>query len=611
METNKKNRRGMLLGLAVAGLAAVAILVWLLLAEWIPGGHYQQGQQAMLEKRYVEANAAFTEAGTYRDATLRAKEAMYLCGMEQAAEMDYAAAVAAFAQAGDYQDAAALSQEYQTRLYVSSAAENFSSEGDTVTIFDEQGQKLAQVSLDGTVSVAENVGKDDSEAVEANNSNNMWLEFDLQGNGDLTPKQQGDLWGYVDQTGAFVIEPAYEQAYAMMDGIALVRVPTRHELVNGVYQEVAGLWQVIDETGKTLLAAHDWEPYVAKSFRGGWLPVEFASGGLGYINAQGKKFLDRTWESIDASYSRYAIAADYFPSTTYVLDMETESIVSSIKTSEDVTVDTNGFVFERHRQSSNYTLRNFSGTALLSGIEPETTYTSSLGVPFYVLGSDYLVVGNSKDGYGLYSISGALEHRQIRCIVASQWDFLCGDLAPRLMTSPSATGGIFSIGKKQYVAEFGGSTMVYGFVNVDGTLVSDVQWWDIHDFNADGIAFVRDKRGWGVIDTTGAFVIEPQWQRVASDGFCNGLCAVKDENAWGYIDQTGQLVIDCQFTEAGSFLEGETAIVAKDNEKLLIDKQGQVIIAGFEQIRKLNNGMLAVMRDGTWQLLNQAGERIF
>lgn len=603
---NKQKKGHKPLIFAAAALIVVA-LVWFIQAEAIPGSHYKRGQQAIADQQYTEAYRAFCEAGAYRDAMTRAKEAMYLLGVQKAEEMDYTYAVAAFGGADDYLDAAALYQKYNVHLQAAAFAKSFSTVDDTVLFLGEQGQVLAQVCADGTVI-------DGKDAASASSDWRGLPPYDgfTQGNGSLTPKAQGELWGYVDASGAFVIPPTYEKANAMVDGVALVRLPTRHELVNGNYQEVAGLWQVIDVTGKTLLQSGKWEPYVADTFRDGWLPVKFSNGELGYINPQGKKFLNRTWESIDASYSHYAVAADYFPSTTYVLDMQTESIVTSIKTSEDVTVDKNGFVFERHRQSSSYSLRNFSGAKLLSDFKPETTHTTGRGCPFYVLGGDYLVVGNSTDGYGLYRIGGTLVNRTIRCIVSSQWDYLCGSTAALLMTSPNATGGIFSIGQEKYVAEFGGLTMIYGFVNTNGKLVSDVQWWDIHEFSADGIAFVRDKRGWGAIDTSGTFLIEPQWERVSPDGFQNGLCTVMDENnLWGYIDQTGAVVLPCQFMKADSFDENGTAVVAIEHMRWLIDKQGQVLVSDFEELHRLDNGFIAIKCNDHWQLLNPAYERIF
>lgn len=605
MENKQKNSRKPLI-IAAAALIIIA-LVWFILAEVIPGSHYQRGQQAIADQQYPEAYSAFCEAGAYRDAMLRTKEAMYLLGVQKAEEMDYTYAVAAFGEAGDYLDAAALYQKYNVHLQAAAFAKSFSTVDDTVLFLGEQGQVLAQVCADGTVI-------DGKDVASASSDWHGLPPYDgfTQDNGSLTPKAQGELWGYVDASGAFVIPPTYEEANAMVDSVALVHLPTRHELVNGNYQEVAGLWQVIDETGETLLRSGQWEPYVADTFRDGWLPVKFSNGELGYINPQGKKFLNRTWDSIDAIYSHYAVAADYYPSTTYVLDMQTESIVGSIKTSEDVTLDKNGFVFERHRQSSSYSLRNFSGTKLLSGIKREPTYTSSMGCPFHVLGSDYLVVGNSSDGYGLYRIGGTLMNRTIRCIVSSQWDYLCGSTAALLMTSPNATGGIFSIGQEKYVTEFGGSTMIYGFVDTNGKLISDVQWWNIHDFNADGIALVCDKRGWGAIDTSGAILIEPQWDHVSPDGFQNGLCAVKnEENLWGYIDQTGAVVIPCQFMQADSFHENGTAIVAIEHMRWLIDKQGQMLVSDFEELYRLENGLMAIKRNDHWQLLNQAYERIF
>jgi hypothetical protein len=38
----------------------------------------------------------------------------------------------------------------------------------------------------------------------------------------LTPKQQGELWGYVDESGNFVIQPAFKQVCEFSHGVAAV-----------------------------------------------------------------------------------------------------------------------------------------------------------------------------------------------------------------------------------------------------------------------------------------------------------------------------------------------------------------------------------------------------
>jgi hypothetical protein len=227
-----------------------------------------------------------------------------------------------------------------------------------------------------------------------------------------------------------------------------------------------------------------------------------------------------------------------------------------------------------------------------------------------MLGTNYLVVGNSTDGFGLYRITGSIYNRQIVTLVNTEWEFLCGSTHLSMMKSPDATCGIFSIGEKQYVKSFGSYNMVYGFVNVNGQLISDVQWLEINDFNSDGIAFVRDNRGWGIIDTSGSLIAEPQWQSKQSGGFTNGLCAVKKDNLWGYIDTEGQVVIEPQYTKAEGFSSRGEAIVQKDDQCLLIDDQGNVLIDNCQAIKCLNSGY-AVKRENMWQLINLDFQRVF
>ena len=91
--------------------------------------------------------------------------------------------------------------------------------------------------------------------------------------------------------------------------------------------------------------------------------------------------------------------------------------------------------------------------------------------------------------------------------------------------------------------------------------------------------------GWGFIDKTGEFVIEPQFDGKGS--FSEGLAAIPVKNydsyweregiLWGYIDKTGEFVIEPQFEVARSFSEG-VAPVKLDDKYGYIDKTGNMVI---------------------------------
>jgi hypothetical protein len=89
---------------------------------------------------------------------------------------------------------------------------------------------------------------------------------------------------------------------------------------------------------------------------------------------------------------------------------------------------------------------------------------------------------------------------------------------------------------------------------------------------SEGLARVRDGRGWGFIDKQGNEVIEPRFQ--SAGAFSEGLAAVQVEGLWGYIDRSGQMVIEPQYDIANEFSEG-LAVVVKDTIRAVstVDRQ--------------------------------------
>ena len=87
-------------------------------------------------------------------------------------------------------------------------------------------------------------------------------EYDLPGGvmgSDPFPAQDGesDTWGYIDRTGAWVIQPQYSEAHVFSDGLALVR----HENSEG-----DDVFAFVDASGDVKLDGYD----AATSFTGGY-----------------------------------------------------------------------------------------------------------------------------------------------------------------------------------------------------------------------------------------------------------------------------------------------------------------------------------------------------
>jgi hypothetical protein len=62
---------------------------------------------------------------------------------------------------------------------------------------------------------------------------------------------------------------------------------------------------------------------------------------------------------------------------------------------------------------------------------------------------------------------------------------------------------------------------------------------------------------WGFIDRTGKLIIPAQFDEVYYDAqFSEGMCGVRVDKKWGYIDHSGNWVIQPQFGQVSRFSEG-------------------------------------------------------
>lgn len=123
----------------------------------------------------------------------------------------------------------------------------------------------------------------------------------------------------------------------------------------------------------------------------------------------------------------------------------------------------------------------------------------------------------------------------------------------------------------------------------------------------------------GFIDTTGNWVIEPQFEKVRA--FNQGLAPVFKDKKWGYIDTNGNMVIPNQFKDAEIFSNDGLAPVKKDKLWGFIDKSGNMVIPdqydistafiGFLQggdQKGFINGLARVKYKKQWGFINKSGQ---
>ena len=217
-------------------------------------------------------------------------------------------------------------------------------------------------------------------------------------------------------------------------------------------------------------------------------------------------------------------------------------------------------------------------------------------------------------------------------------------------------------------------TTIYAYINTQGQIViPDGQYYNLNDFADNGLAAVEiigkdnvafiDKQGnivksiengkyakvfgnnglvplrvedkncqqelWGYADTSGNFVIPPQFAN--AEAFAsNGLAVAQpfdtkncrkdvyaSSSIKGYIDSRGQWVIPPQYEEAFAFLDNGLAAVKYNDKWGMIDRQGNWVLAPTitnKDIHNINvfstNGLLTGHIDKEWASFNSKGEKI-
>lgn len=114
----------------------------------------------------------------------------------------------------------------------------------------------------------------------------------------------------------------------------------------------------------------------------------------------------------------------------------------------------------------------------------------------------------------------------------------------------------------------------WGYAGTDGTPVIPATLTEAHVFRH-GLAAARTEDGTGYIDTTGRFVIRPQY--AAAGWFApNGLAGVRmaDSGRCGYIDRAGRTVVEPRFDGARPFGPDGAAPVRVGGLWGLIDEKG-------------------------------------
>ena len=147
----------------------------------------------------------------------------------------------------------------------------------------------------------------------------------------------------------------------------------------------------------------------------------------------------------------------------------------------------------------------------------------------------------------------------------------------------------------------------YGIVNTKGEFVLQPEWDYIHQFS-ESLSVVKKGMLMGAIDTNMKLVIPLKYQGLRHCS-CDRM-AYMDNGLWGFIDSKGKVAIAAMYKDIGVFSEGLCAVkFPKKKNWGFIDPGGSMMIpAIFSRVMSFSNGWAAVYLKGTWQFVNKNNE---
>ncbi len=141
----------------------------------------------------------------------------------------------------------------------------------------------------------------------------------------------------------------------------------------------------------------------------------------------------------------------------------------------------------------------------------------------------------------------------------------------------------------------------YGYINKNGDVVIEPQFDSALPFE-NGIAVVS-VNGKDVLINDRAEIIA-EYDKIS--GFCNGLSVIQLNGKYGYINTSGEIVIIPEYTKANAFLSDGIATVSKDNENLVVDKEGKILFEIESKYTVENSNFLS--RDDLIAVSNDEGK---
>lgn len=145
----------------------------------------------------------------------------------------------------------------------------------------------------------------------------------------------------------------------------------------------------------------------------------------------------------------------------------------------------------------------------------------------------------------------------------------------------------------------------WGFINKSGEIIINYQFDNAENF-INGTSVVSSGGKFGIIDTEGSYLINPQYAKILHD---NDIFLINQNGKWGWADSDNNLIINPQFNRALPFLSNELAPVNSGDTWGYINKEGKFEIKPqFDTALPFNGDLALVKSSGQIGMINEEGK---
>ncbi len=129
---------------------------------------------------------------------------------------------------------------------------------------------------------------------------------------------------------------------------------------------------------------------------------------------------------------------------------------------------------------------------------------------------------------------------------------------------------------------------------------------DVSEFNGGVAPASIDRRSYGLIDTSGAWVVQPAYQLITH--FSDGIAAVYRDHKYGFIRLNGDVIVEPSLDYAFAFNNGLAPVVLNGRYGM-IDSEGEMRVpAKYEALGTYSEGLIAFREDYEWGYINVSGD---